>query len=130
VLRFATRRDGAFTQTRGRKPGAGVAAQKIILRWWQLFSRLAWASGTGLGRCGTPASGRRGVDIRIKPSPPLAYLRRARMWLVPLASHDQHLDLDRQLIGMPVRSPRAVGQSVRRDQPKADLATAKNIAAI
>jgi hypothetical protein len=25
-----TRRYGAFTQTRGRKPGAGVAAQKII----------------------------------------------------------------------------------------------------
>jgi hypothetical protein len=27
---------GAFTQTRGRKPGAGVVAQKIILRGWQL----------------------------------------------------------------------------------------------
>jgi hypothetical protein len=52
------------------------------------------------------------------------------MWLVLLASHDQHLDLDRQLIGMPVKSPRAVGQSVRCDQPKADLATAKNIAVI
>jgi len=25
-----TRRYGAFTQIRGRKPGAGVAAQKII----------------------------------------------------------------------------------------------------
>src|SRR5262249_27027000 len=55
------------------------------------------------------------MDIRIKPGQPLAYLRRAPMWLVLLASHDQHLDLDRQLIGMPVRSPRAVGQSVRRD---------------
>src|SRR5215467_1045483 len=51
------------------------------------------------------------MDIRIKPGQPLAYLRRAPMWLVLLASHDQHLDLDRQLIGMPVRSPRAVGQS-------------------
>jgi len=30
VLRFVTRRHGAFTQTRGRKPVAGVAAQKII----------------------------------------------------------------------------------------------------
>jgi hypothetical protein len=32
VLRFVARRYGALTQTRGRKPGAGVAAQKIILR--------------------------------------------------------------------------------------------------
>jgi hypothetical protein len=36
------------------------------------------------------------VDIRIKPGQPPAYLRRAPMWLVLLASHDQHLDLDRQ----------------------------------
>jgi hypothetical protein len=49
------------------------------------------------------------VDIRIKPGQPLAYLRRAPTWLVLLASHDQHLDPDRQLIGMPVRSPRAGG---------------------
>jgi hypothetical protein len=27
------------------------------------------------------------------------------MWLVLLASHDQHLDLDRQLIGMPDKTP-------------------------
>jgi hypothetical protein len=40
VLRFVTRRYGAFTQTRGRKPGAGVAAQKIISGGGS-FSRLA-----------------------------------------------------------------------------------------
>src|SRR5215831_2028497 len=58
---------------------------------------------------------RRGVDIRIKPSHPLTYLRRAPMWLVLLASHDQRLDLDRQLIGVPVRSPRAIGQAFQAD---------------
>jgi hypothetical protein len=37
------------------------------------------------------------------------------MWLVLLASHDLHFDLDRQMIGMPVRSPRAIGQSFQAD---------------
>ncbi len=58
---------------------------------------------------------RRGVDIRIKPGQSLPDLRRAPMWLVLLASHDQRLDLDRQLIGMPIRSPRAIGQSFQAD---------------
>jgi hypothetical protein len=43
VLRLVTRRYGAFTQTRGRKPGAGVAAQKKF-EGGGSFSRLAWAS--------------------------------------------------------------------------------------
>ena len=46
VLRFVTRRYGAFTQTRGRKPGAGVAAQKDNFRGRQLPQ-----AGVGVG-CG------------------------------------------------------------------------------
>jgi len=52
----------------------------------------------------------RGVNIRIEPGQPFPDLRRSPIWLVLLQPHDQRLDLKRELIGMSVRPPRAVGQ--------------------
>jgi hypothetical protein len=53
---------------------------------------------------------RRGMDIRIKPCQPFPYFRRSPVRPLLLAAHDQRLDLNRELVGMPVGSPRAIGQ--------------------
>jgi hypothetical protein len=50
------------------------------------------------------------MDIRIKPCQPLPYLRRSPVRALLLAAYDQRLDLNGELVGMPVRSPRAIGQ--------------------
>jgi hypothetical protein len=53
---------------------------------------------------------RRGMDIRIKPSQTFPYLRGSPMRSLLLASHDQRLNLNGELVGMPVGSPRAIRQ--------------------
>jgi transposase InsO family protein len=55
---------------------------------------------------------RRSMNVRIKSSQPFPYLRRSPMRPLLLASHDQRLDLDRQLVGMAVgRRERSVSPS-------------------
>jgi hypothetical protein len=55
------------------------------------------------------------MHIRIEPDHPLPDLRRAPAWLVLLQARDQRLDLERQLIGVAIRPPRAVGQPFQAD---------------
>src|SRR5271168_4213456 len=53
---------------------------------------------------------RRGMDIRIKPCQSFPYLRRSPVRPLLLAAYDQRLDRNGELVSMPVRSPRAIGQ--------------------
>lgn len=50
------------------------------------------------------------MNVRIEPHQSLPDLRRAPVGLVLLGTHNQLLDLERKLIGVPVRPPRAVSQ--------------------
>jgi hypothetical protein len=53
---------------------------------------------------------RRPVYIRIEPRQPLPDLGRAPGWPFPLQPDDQRLDLQGQLVGVPVGAARAVGE--------------------
>ena len=64
-----------------------------------------WRSSTA---CTVEIAGR--CTSRIKPRQPLPDLGRAPGRLLPLQPDDQRLDLQRQLVGMPVGTPRAVGE--------------------
>src|SRR5918997_4850539 len=59
-----------------------------------------------------PRADRGRLHIGVEPGEPLPDLGRAPGWLLPLQPHDQGLDLHGELIGMPVRSARAVGQPI------------------
>jgi hypothetical protein len=53
---------------------------------------------------------RRGLDIVMAPPQLLADLRCAPTGVLALELHDQRLDLERQLVRLPVGPPRAIGE--------------------
>jgi len=55
------------------------------------------------------------VHIRIEPGQSFPDLRGSPTRLVLLQAYDQRLDLDGQLVGVPVRPPRTIGQSLKTD---------------
>ena len=56
-----------------------------------------------------------GVHIRIEPGELVPDLRRAPARLVLLETHDLRLDLERQLVGVSIGPPRAIGEPVQAD---------------
>jgi len=56
---------------------------------------------------------RRRMHIRIESSQTFADLRRAPVRFVLLQAHDQRLDLEGKLVGLPIRPARAIRQSLK-----------------
>ena len=65
---------------------------------------------------GVDGADRRALHVGTALTQPLADLRRAPARILPLQPHDRLLDRQRELIGVPVRPPAAVGQRLAAPQ--------------